>query len=149
MTRRMVGYKFDGRRSHSRYHGIEHDYDRECDDSPKCRPVEPEPEPDVSPRASVLNEARDLITGDRNAQYGPPTQDFRRTADLLNALGYRRIDADGETIKRIEATDVGLMMIQLKMSRVMHSRGKRDHYVDIAGYAGCAYECSAEESDNG
>lgn len=99
-----------------------------------------------SDRASVLDEAKALITGDRNNQYGPPTQDFQRTAALLNALGYARVDAS-DTVHDLTSSDVGLIMIQLKVSRVMHSRGKRDHYTDIAGYAGCAYECAIEEEN--
>jgi hypothetical protein len=96
------------------------------------------------PRADLLDEARDLITGDRNNQYGPPTQDFARTAALLNACGYRRVDAE-DTVHDILPSDVAIMLMQVKMSRMMHSRGKRDHYVDIAGYAACGYECALEE----
>lgn len=99
----------------------------------------------IAPRASVLNEARDLITGDRNNQYGPPTQDFARTADLLNALGYQREDATG-MFHNILASDVALIIAQVKVSRLMHSRGKRDSWVDLAGYAGCGYECAVEEA---
>lgn len=102
-------------------------------------PAQPE-----SPRASALNEARDLITGDRNNQYGPPTQDFQRTANLLNALGYFREGADGE-VHKILPSDVAIIIAQVKVSRIMHSRGKRDSWVDLAGYAGCGYECAVEE----
>lgn len=100
-----------------------------------------------SPRASALNEARDLITGDRNNQYGPPTQDFQRTADLLNALGYRRMDVQRGATK-ILASDVAIIIAQVKVSRIMHSRGKRDSWVDLAGYAACGYECAVEEEEN-
>lgn len=102
-----------------------------------------------SVRASVLDEAKRLVTGDRNAQYGPPTQDFSRTADLLNTLGYRLVSAVGENAQESQAlqpSDIAIIMIQLKVSRAMHSRGKQDHYVDIAGYAACGAEC-AEEAD--
>lgn len=101
-------------------------------------------EGDAPPRASALNEARDLITGDRNNQYGPPTQDFKRTADLLNALGYARVDAN-EEVHDIVPSDVALIIAQVKVSRLMHSRGKRDSWVDLAGYAACGYECATEE----
>ena len=43
--------------------------------------------PDTSPRESVLREATALITGDRNNFYGPPTQDFKRSADALQRTG--------------------------------------------------------------
>lgn len=100
-----------------------------------------------SPRAEALDEARRLITGDRNNQYGPPTQDFTRTADLLNALGYRRVDAE-DTIHDILGSDVALIIAQVKMSRLMHSRHKKDSWVDLAGYAACGYENAVEELKN-
>lgn len=99
-----------------------------------------------TPRGSVLLEAKGLITGDRNATYGPPTQDFRRTAEALSALGYRRLDVDGVTTIPLEPSDVAIMIAMVKMSRLMHSRQKRDNWVDLAGYAGCGYECSVEEA---
>lgn len=102
---------------------------------------------DESPRASALNEARDLITGDRNNQYGPPTQDFARTADLLNALGYQRLDAAGNP-EPILSSDVAIIIAQVKVSRLMHSRGKRDSWVDLAGYAACGFECATEEGNS-
>lgn len=105
------------------------------------------PEPDTTaPRTSALNEARNLITGDRNNQYGPPTQDFQRTAALLNALGYRRVDAVAD-VQEIKPSDVAIIIAQVKVSRLMHSRGKRDSWVDLAGYAGCGYECAVEEEN--
>jgi hypothetical protein len=100
-----------------------------------------------SPRASVLNEARDLITGDRNHSYGPPTQDFQRTADVLTALGYRRETAT-EEILNIVSSDVAILVASVKLSRLMHSRSKRDNWTDLAGYAGCGYECSITEEGN-
>jgi hypothetical protein len=111
-------------------------------------PVESEPEQPESPRASALNEARDLITGDRNNQYGPPTQDFDRTAKLLNAMGYARVDAEG-VVQDILPSDVALIIAQVKVSRLMHSRRKRDSWVDLAGYAACGFECAEEEGKPG
>ncbi|MGW6255451.1 DUF6378 domain-containing protein [Streptomyces sp. NPDC055085] len=99
---------------------------------------------DVAPRASLLREAEKLVTGDRNHQYGPPTQDFDRTAALLNALGYRRIDAES-VFHDIVASDVAVMVMQVKLSRLMHSRQKRDTWADLAGYSACGFECAIEE----
>lgn len=101
--------------------------------------------PKLPPRADVLHEAQHLITGDRNNSYGPPTQDFRRTAEALTAMGYRRVDADDVTMLPLVPSDVALMVGMVKISRLMHSRSKRDNWTDLAGYAGCGYECSLEE----
>lgn len=74
----------------------------------------------------VLEEAGRLTRTERQNQYGPPEQDFARTAAMWSAL------------KGIEfsAQDVALFMICLKLSRQTHQK-KRDNWVDIAGYARC------------
>lgn len=94
-----------------------------------------------SPRASMLAEAEALVTGDRNSTYGPPTQDFSRTANALNAYGY-----SGPGGRPLEGHDVAILMMALKLSRLMWTPDKRDSWVDIAGYAACGYECAAEEA---
>lgn len=98
------------------------------------------PLPSDSPRADILDEAKNLITGDRNAQYGPPTADFARSAQILNAQGY-----SGPGGRPIEMHDVALMVIAVKLSRLAWSPGKRDSWADIAGYVGCGWECVVEE----
>lgn len=78
----------------------------------------------------ILLVALRLTKGDRQASYGPPDQDFRRTADMWTALfGHA-----------FEPKDVALAMILLKASRQIHQR-KRDNWVDIAGYARCGSIC--------
>lgn len=78
----------------------------------------------------VLDEAMRITKGDRNAQYGPPQQDFERVATMWSAL------------KGVEFTqrEVAMFMICLKLSRETHQR-KRDNWVDIAGYARCGSMC--------
>lgn len=90
--------------------------------------------PSDSPRAKVLQEAESLITGDRNASYGTPTQNFQNTADLLNVQFGHKLK------ERLTATDVAMIMIQLKMARLIASPNKRDNWVDLAGYAACGFE---------
>jgi hypothetical protein len=157
VTRMMYGPAEWTNMGDSGYHDQDaHPYDEDCDIRPRCRPADPNyveetvtnPEIFTSARASVLREAADLITGDRNNQYGPPTQDFARTAELLNALGYRRANAQGENVP-ILPSDVAIIIAQVKVSRLMHSRGKRDSWVDLAGYAACGYECAVEEAEPG
>lgn len=100
------------------------------------------PEFAESPRASVLDEAKQLITGDRNNAYGPPTQDFKRTAAMCNGFGFQ---VNG---KPLESHHVAIFMVLLKMSRLAWTPTKRDSWVDTGGYAGCGYECAVtEEAD--
>lgn len=74
----------------------------------------------------ILEEALRITRGDRQAQYGPPDQDFQRTARMWSAL--KGVD--------FTAKDVALFMVLLKCSRQTH-QDKRDNWVDIAGYARC------------
>lgn len=78
----------------------------------------------------ILEEALRITKGDRNASYGPPDQDFQRTAQMWSA------------IKGVpfEAREVAMFMVALKLSRETHQR-KRDNWVDIAGYARCGSLC--------
>lgn len=98
--------------------------------------------PGLSPRADMLREAEKLVTGDRNNSYGPPTQDFKRTAGALTAFGYR--GPDGRDLK---AHDVALIVATVKMSRLMWTPQKRDSWVDGAGYFACGWECALTEDD--
>jgi hypothetical protein len=100
------------------------------------------PEFSESVRASVLDEAKQLITGDRNNAYGPPWQDFARTAGALAAMGYA-----GPNGRPIEAHDIAIFVMMVKLSRLMWTPTKRDSWVDIAGYAGCGYECALADEE--
>lgn len=94
----------------------------------------------TSPRASLLDEAKALVTGDRNNTYGAPTQDFQRTADALQAMGYRGPDG-----RALQAHDVAILVAMVKISRLMWTPQKRDSWADLAGYAACGYECAVTE----
>lgn len=102
-------------------------------------PLDGPPSLDESPRASALDEARQLITGDRNNQYGPPTQDFDRTAGMASAFGF---SVNGAPLK---GHHVAIFMMLLKVSRLAWTPGKRDSWVDACGYGGCGYECAVTE----
>ena len=82
-------------------------------------------------RSKVLAEAMDLITGDREADYGPPEENFRRIAVRWSQfLGVE-----------IEPWQVCVMMADLKIARLCEGY-KRDSAVDLAGYAGLTAECA-------
>ena len=82
-------------------------------------------------RVEILREAAALISGDREQQYGPPARNFATIAGLWSQ------------ILGIEVTSqqVALCMIQLKMARMVNGGGnKKDTLIDVAGYAGLAWE---------
>ena len=112
-----------------------------------------------TPRRKLLEEAADLIDGDRNAQYGDPIDDFRRTATYWSThLGgvFRRkanslgIEPEGETLfildNLLDPHDVAIMMGQLKDSRLAWDPYKQDTWADKAGYSACGYDCIVRDN---
>ena len=87
-------------------------------------------------RQRILRGAEHLVTGDRNNQYGPPSQDFSRTAAILSALFDHKL-VDGQ---RFEAHEVALMVMAVKMSRLAWDPFKADSWMDLAGYGSCGAE---------
>ena len=92
---------------------------------------------DEDDEEDILDTAARITRGDRNASYGPPDQDFRRTAGMWSALFGAKLQ-EGVTF---EPRDVAMAMILLKCSRESHQR-KLDNWVDIAGYARCGSKCN-------
>lgn len=86
----------------------------------------------VTPRETILDAARTAITGQRQRDYGNPTENFQRIADLWStALGHQFTPAD-----------VGIALILLKVARLSHTPGHVDSLIDIAGYAACTAEAA-------
>ena len=92
----------------------------------------------------VLDEAKRLQGGDRQNSYGPPDQDFKRTAKMWEAILGAYVERDELSIP---PAAVSLCMIALKLSRETHQH-KRDNWVDIAGYAKCGHICRECESND-
>ena len=89
---------------------------------------------------NALLEALDLTTGDRHHSYGPPTKNFQVTAALMGEY----LEAKQEPFP-LSTIDVAVLMILLKVARLAESPMKRDHFVDIAGYASCGTQCQDHE----
>lgn len=75
---------------------------------------------------SILQEAQNLIYGDRQADYGSVTENFTNITKGWSVIF--GVDVTPE--------QVGLAMAWLKIARQSNVR-KRDNLVDIAGYIGC------------
>ena len=85
---------------------------------------------------SVSEEAHGLVFGERNAEYDHPFVDYKRTAELFNALTGRDLDV----------REAVAFMLCVKMSRLGAALDHnfsvekiRDTLVDLAGYADCLY----------
>lgn len=96
------------------------------------------PPPEQNPDCDILEVAASITRGDRQAVYGPPDQDFKKTADMWTGM-FQFILADGA---KFEPRHVAMAMICIKLSREFHQR-KRDNWIDIAGYARCGSLCSS------
>ena len=91
-------------------------------------------------RASILDEAREYITKDRNSSYDEPENNFSRIAMLWNAylLG-KNIEA------QIGPHDVAILMALMKIGRLAFNPQSRDQWVDAAGYMACGAEIALSE----
>lgn len=77
---------------------------------------------------TVLEEAQEIIHGDREKTYGKPSKNLDCIAQMWNAYLTSR---GGE---EINAKDVCCMMSLLKIARLANSQGHRDSVVDGAAY---------------
>lgn len=86
-------------------------------------------------RGELLDQAKVIVTKDRNSDYGKPEDNFTAIATRWNIwLKGRGIIGPDQAITPL---DVPHMMIELKQARAQH-KIKLDNLVDIAGYADCA-----------
>lgn len=83
-------------------------------------------------RTEALERAKELIGGERQSQYGPPSENFARIAAMWSAY----LSAP------ICSADVANMMVLLKVARNAHGASD-DTWVDIAGYAALGAELSS------
>jgi len=77
---------------------------------------------------NILEEAGKLTTVDRNKAYGHPVDDFSKQIGMLKIL------FSGKSFDDLVAEDMAIIQIVVKLSRWSNAY-KRDHIVDIAGYA--------------
>lgn len=87
-------------------------------------------------RAEVLHKAEQVVTKDRESQYGDPEDNFTVIARMWSAY----------LNESVTASDVAAMMILLKVARVASGQTVADNWVDIAGYAACGGELQMRAS---
>lgn len=86
--------------------------------------------------------AADLVSGDRQTDYGHPLDNHVRIARFWTARLIEKL-APGEEIRPHE---VAACMRLVKEARLMNSVGHRDSLDDIAGYADVEYLIHDEEA---
>lgn len=88
----------------------------------------------MTKRAAILTRAADLICGDREAAYGPPSVNFERiSVGWSIVLGVE-----------VSAEQVALCMAWLKIARLVNGPHE-DSYVDGAAYMALAGELAEAE----
>lgn len=90
-------------------------------------------------RSEILKAAERCVCTDRNQQYGEPEDNFRIIAALWNVYLFGR-----GAKSQLSPADVGAMMALFKLGRIATGGNKTDNFIDLAGYAACAGEISAE-----
>lgn len=89
-------------------------------------------------RSEILNEAKRIVNGERNEQYGSPEDNFAVIAGMWTAYIKGACPAAEAADIAVTAADVAAMMILLKVARSCTSgEVKLDTWIDIAGYAAC------------
>jgi hypothetical protein len=81
-------------------------------------------------RTEILDEAKRIVSGERDEQYGNPERSFLCIARLWSAYA-------GRTFTE---RDVAAMMALLKIARIASGKENIDNWVDLAGYAACGGE---------
>lgn len=87
--------------------------------------------PEQIPGAETLLEAYNLITGDRQAAYDHPSEDYAKVVEIFAAL----------TGIRLSLEQALLFMVSIKFARLRTNLGRdvlhHDSLVDAMGYLGC------------
>ena len=89
-------------------------------------------------RKEMLENASLIVTGNREADYGSPEDNFKTIAKLWEVY----LNVFNKDLK-ITEKDVGIMMALLKIARIAKS-DVPDPFIDLAGYAACACEICTE-----
>ena len=91
----------------------------------------------MSDREALLEDAKKIVTHDRNDDYGEPEDNFKKIAEMWTAyLGHKY---------EFTPIDVSMMMTLLKVARIGSGSPTFDSFVDIAGYAACGGEIFIKE----
>ena len=78
---------------------------------------------------NILEEAKELVKGDRQKEYGDKLTNHENIASLWSIF----------LRKKITPHDAAMCMALVKVARLMHAR-KQDSYIDLAAYSAIAAE---------
>ena len=87
---------------------------------------------------SILDEAREIIHGDREQTHGKPDRNLRAIADIWTAILGSSLKDDEHVTPQL----VCLMMAGLKLARAANRPSHREHAVDTVGYMALMERCN-------
>lgn len=88
-------------------------------------------------RGELLDEAKEVINGERQDQYGSPENSFQLIADYWNTYIIHGMESNPDSF-HITPLDVAHMMMLFKIARMQGQKPSRDNYRDVAGYSSIA-----------
>lgn len=91
-------------------------------------------------RGKVLEEAMEIINGERQDVYGVPENSFKLIGEYWSTYLRNR----KSPFNIVDAVDVAMMMTLFKIAREANQH-KRDNLVDAAGYLGIYADMQGEE----
>ena len=93
-------------------------------------------------RDEILKTAEEIVTKDRNVQYGEPEDNFAVIAEYWSTYLSQH---NGGRAVLLTPMDVALMMVLFKLGRLTTARAVTlDNFVDAAGYVACAGEIATD-----
>lgn len=103
--------------------------------------INPKPTNQAEPTPkSVLDQARDIIYGDREKTYGRPQVNLQSIADFWTVYLQRRAVVTGVN-DTVTINDVCQMMVLLKTARLLNDPTHLDSLIDQAGYVALQERC--------
>lgn len=94
-------------------------------------------------REKIIEDAKMLITTNRENQYKPAEDSFKVISDLWGAYLKSRFGFEGD----VTSGDVAVMMALMKIGRISGGIYKADSYIDAVGYIAIAGEISDREEE--
>lgn len=94
-------------------------------------------------RAEILDTAKQIVTTDRENQYGAPEDSFATISGMWEIYLKRKCVGAGADVC-ITPEDVAVMMSLLKIARIITGDYRADNFIDLAGYAACAGEIAGK-----
>lgn len=93
----------------------------------------------LAPRLRALQDAGELIDGDRNVSYGTPMQNFSNIAAFWS-VQFGQLLRPGA---RFTSAHIAQANALQKLARMI-AQPKGDNWIDLAGYAACGFECDEQ-----